>query len=240
MRRHVWRLLSAVAAVSAILVTGVTAAGTATAAPAIPSASRITAHIAGYVPSGGRHFRYVQTTVAVSPARKAPQFAEVMLGGSGVTPVFLGVKAGGGPNSVGWAIGVQPFGRGGGTLSALAPAAGDLVRMSIYYDQGRSVYLTAVDTTKGASQTVKLPVGIGTMYTAAQASVYESGYTATVATDFKLWSFTGSRVTTYSGIKGTLLGPWTTTQLVAVYSGAMVMSPSLLSNGGANFSVWRR
>jgi hypothetical protein len=44
--------------------------------------------------------------------------------------------------------------------------------------------------------------------------------------------------------KGTILGPWATSETVdtinANPSGAVVMSPSALSNGGQNFGVWLR
>ena len=241
-RQFTHALAAALAAGGAILLTAGPAvpAAASSRAAASPAATVSTSHMAGYVPGGGRHFRYVETTVRVSAARTAAQPAEVTLGGAGATPVFLGVKAGGGANSVGWAIGVQPFGMGGGTLTALAPAPGDLVRLSIYYDQKGHVFFTAVDTTKGASQTFQATVGTSTLFTAAEAAVYETGYTATVMSDFKLWAFTGTRVTTYTGVKGTLLGPWTTSQVVAVAGGSVVMSPSVLFSNGADFNIWRR
>lgn len=244
-RQFTHALAAAVAAGGAILLTAGLAmpavASTRTAStPAARTATVSTSHMAGYVTGGGRHFRYVETTVRVSAARTAAQHAEVTLGGSGATPVFLGVKAGGGANSVGWAIGVQPFGMGGGALTRLAPAPGDLVRLSIYYDQKGHVFFTAVDTAKGVTQTFRATVGSSTLFMAAEAAVYETGYTATVASDFKLWAFTGTRVTTYSGVKGTLRGPWTTSQVVAVAGGSVVMSPSVLFSNGADFNIWRR
>jgi hypothetical protein len=237
-------LCAAAAAGGAVLLTTGLAAGTAaSAAPAghtAPAAVVSSAHTAGYTTGGGRHFRFVQATVQVPAARTAAQQAEVMLGGAGVSPVFLGVKAGGGASSVGWAIGLQPFGMGGGALSSLTPAVGDMLRISIFYDQSGHVYFTAVDTTKGASQTVKTAVNSGSLYTAAEAAVYETGYTSAVTTGFKLWAFTGTQVTTYSGVKGTLLGSWTTDKLVAVSGGVTVMSPSVLQSNGQAFGVWRR
>ncbi len=243
MRRQFPHALAAArAAGGAILLTAGLAmpAAASTRAPAARAATVSTSHMAGYVTGGGRHFRYVETTVRVSAARTAAQHAEVTLGGSGATPVFLGVKAGEGASSVGWAIGVQPFGMGGGALARLAPAPGDLVRLSIYYDQKGHVFFTAVDTAKGVSQTFQATVGTSTLFTAAEAAVYETGYTATVMSDFKLWAFTGTKVTTYTGVKGTLLGPWTTSQVVAVAGSSVVMSPSVLFSNGADFNIWRR
>ena len=70
--------------------------------------------------------------------------------------------------------------------------------------------------------------------------MYETGYAATVMSDFKLWAFTGTKVTACTGIKGTLLGPWTTSRVVAVAGGSVVMSPSVLFSNGADFNIWRR
>ena len=59
--------------------------------------------------------------------------------------------------------------------------------------------------------------------------------------DIRLWEFTTSRVTTYNGDKGTVLGPWATSEWTdASASSAVVMNPSVLSDGGGNFSVWLR
>ena len=70
--------------------------------------------------------------------------------------------------------------------------------------------------------------------------MYETGYAATVMSDFKLWAFTGTKVTTYTGVKGTLLGPWTTSKVAAIAGGSVVMSPSVLFSNGADFNIWRR
>jgi hypothetical protein len=241
-RQFTHALAAAVATGGAILLTAGLAmpAAASSRAVAARAATVSTSHTAGYVTGGGRHFRYVESTVKVSVARTAAQHAEVTLGGAGATPVFLGVKAGGGANSVGWAIGVQPFGTGGGALAKLAPDPGDLMRLSIYYDQQGHIFFTAVDATKGVTQTAQATVGSSTLFTAAEAAVYETGYTATVTSDFKLWAFTGTKVTTYTGVKGTLLGPWTTSQVVAVAGGSVVMSPSVLFSSGADFNIWRR
>lgn len=245
MRRQVWHTLSAAAAAvgSAVLLTAGFGAGDAVSAATATHASVdgivYTTNQAGYVTGGGRHFRFIQSTIPVSPARKAPQWAELVLGGVRVSPVTVAVKAGGGANSVGWAVGTQPFGRAGGPLSKLSPAPGDILRLSLYFDQQGHVFITAVDTTKGVSQTVRVTVPKSTLYTAAEAAVYETGYTAPVKSPFHLWAFTATHVTTYSGVKGTMLGPWSTKVVVAVAGGKQVMAPLQLVKGGANFGVWR-
>ena len=60
--------------------------------------------------------------------------------------------------------------------------------------------------------------------------------------DTPLWRFTGSRLTTYSGVHGTLAGPWTTSKIIVTTtstpSGTVIASPSALSNGGRDFTAW--
>ncbi len=60
----------------------------------------------------------------------------------------------------------------------------------------------------------------------------------------RLWALSGSKATTYTGVHGTLTGPWATTEIVDTItgnsSGAVVTSPNVLWNGGRNFGVWLR
>jgi hypothetical protein len=62
--------------------------------------------------------------------------------------------------------------------------------------------------------------------------------------DTRLWHFTGSQLTTYTGVPRTILGAWTTSKMIVTLdgtsSGTVVASPSRLSNGGQNFGVWLR
>ncbi len=224
------------------------AAGAATTAKAAPQAVVATSSQGGYVTGGGRHFRFIQTTAQVSPARTALQFAGIVLGGRQhiVDTLYLMVKAGGGPSSVIWSFNTPPpFTTGGSeSLAKLSPSPGDMLRLSIYYNTStKYIYFTAVDTTKGVSQTRSINFSHGPLeyYSAAEAAVFAFGYTAPLANDFKLWSFTNCHVTTYSGVKGTMLGPWTTSKIVALNSsGQVVMGPSVLFNNGADFNVLRR
>jgi len=116
MQRHMIRALFAgVAATGAALLTmglaGAGAAGAATPAAHTGSYPIIyTNSQAGYTVSG-RWFRYVATYVKVPPAGSVFNYALVALGGSNVAGVNLGIQAGGGPGSIGWAVGSQPFAR---------------------------------------------------------------------------------------------------------------------------------
>jgi hypothetical protein len=59
--------------------------------------------------------------------------------------------------------------------------------------------------------------------------------------DIRLWNFTGTSTTTYSGAHGTLLGPWATAEWIdttdGTAAGTVVADPITVGTGGA-FSVW--
>jgi hypothetical protein len=240
---------AAAAAGAALLTLGSAGAGAASAtvagahhAPPVVS----TTSQAGYLTSG-RWFRYIRTTVkvATAPAQSGnSSYASVALGGAGVSPVTLAVKAGGGPASIAWSIGVPPFGMGGGAMTKVTPKPGDMLNLSIYYNRHGADFLTAADITQGTSQTIRLPVP-STVYTAAEAAgVVQNATVVAPEASTRLWAFSGTLVTTYTGVHGTLLGPWTTSQVVDTNtggsSGAVVISPSALWNNGQNFGVWLR
>ena len=244
MQRHMLRtMVAAVATAGAALLTvgttGATAAGAATHYPVIYTSSQ-----AGYTVSG-RWFRYVATYVKVPPAGSVSNYALVALGGSNVAGVNLGIKAGGGPNSIGWAVGSQPFGMGGGTLSNVSPKIGDTVLIDLYYNKATGgVTATATDTTSNQTQSVTIAEGKTALFTSAEVAGYIHNPSSPPAADTRLWQFTDSHVTTYTGTRGTMTGPWTTSTIVDTTngraSGRVVMSPSVLFSRGADFGVWVR
>jgi hypothetical protein len=107
--------------------------------------------------------------------------------------------------------------------------------------------LTVTDTTRHTTQTVKVTaVFYGTSgYNSAEIlAMINNGTVTPPLTDTQLWKFVGSHVTAYSGKHGTIRGPWatshytdTTTETAA---GATVMSASVLSSNGQNFTAWLR
>ena len=113
----------------------------------------------------------------------------------------------------------------------------------MYYDQHGHDYFTASDTTQHITRTIRLTVG---------SVIYNHGFIIGVEgwseyppqADTRLLQFTGSKVTTYRGDHGTILGPWATwkhiTTSTGTAAGTVKASPSELSNGGANFDVWLR
>ena len=194
--------------------------------------------------TGGRWFRYVSTTVTVPPQVVPPSpgapsqrgDATIELYGIGsVVPTQITVAPGGGPVSWG-----DP---GGSGTFRISPRIGDRLTLSIYYDQHGHVYLTVTDITRQTTQTARMNVPKMTYLHARLFAWVDNDVTPPVA-DTPLWQFTDSRVTTYSGDHGTLVGPWTTSKTIvstaSTASGTVIASPSGLSNGGQDFTAWFR
>jgi hypothetical protein len=249
MRRHMLRALAAVVATAGAALTmglaGAGAAGAATQATHTGSYPIIyTTSQAGYTLSG-RWFRYAATTVKVPPAGPVFNYALVALGGSNVAGVNLGIQPGGGPDSIGWAVGSQPFGSGGGALSSVDPKVGDVVRIDLYYNKATGgVTATATDLTANRSQAVTIAEGKSALFTSAEVADFIHNPSSPPAKDIRLWQLTDSHVTTYSGTHGSLTGNWTTSQVMDTTngkaSGHVVFSPSFLFNNGGNFGAWLR
>jgi YVTN family beta-propeller protein len=198
---------------------------------------------AGYEAGGGRWFRFIATTVTI-PARIIPA------GSNGLAAITLSqadaplaatikVAPGGRPGSVTWAAAGHAAGR-----FALSPSPGDLLALSLYYDQqDGSDYFTAADLTQHVTQAVRVAVG-AVVYDSARLAVAVAGAVGFPPTDVRLWQFTGSHLTTYAGDRGTITGPWRTSALTATVNStarsAVKASPSFLWNGGQNFGLWLR
>jgi hypothetical protein len=216
-------------------------AGAASAATALPGSIEPPEHSeswAGYS-VGGRWFRFISTTVTVPP----------VIGGSGpVIGLSHGLPAG------------EPFAElevepgPGGTISAhvspggygtlpLSPRVGDQLALSIYYDQHGHDYFTASDTTQHITRTIRLTAG-SVVYNHGFMIGGGAGPDYPPQADTRLLQFTGTHVTTYTGDRGTLTGPWATWKYIATTTGTaagtVIASPSGLSNGGADFGVWLR
>jgi hypothetical protein len=168
--------------------------------------------------------------------------AEVVLGSTFGAPVTLAVPAGGGANSISYSCksGTQWE---TGHFTNVSPRPGDTLTLAIYDQQGR-ILLTANDVTQHASHTVAAGCVTET-YTAAEAAGVVNNATVTPPpADTRLWEFTSTAVTTAAGVHGTLLGPWTTSQVIDTRDGSaaspVVISSPLLWNNGQNFGVWLR
>jgi hypothetical protein len=245
MRRQILRASSAVLAAGAMsLLTVGAAAGAAASTHATSHPIIYTSSQGGYTTSG-RWFRFVATTVKIPAAGAYSHYAEVVLGGTSVSPVTLAVKAGGGPNSVGWSVGVPPFGMGGGALTQVDPSVGDTVLIDLYYNRtSGGVVATADDLTAGRSQAVTISAGTKALFNAAEVATVLQNPASPPSSAIRLWQFTSTAATTYNGVHGTITGPWTTSEVIDTTngssSGQVVMSPSFLFNHGADFGVWLR
>ncbi len=253
MRTRITSALLAVAAASSVLTTiglsGVDAAAAATASTRATVPLVYTTGLAGYDDGGGRWFRFVSTTLTV-PARTLPSSSDDMafitLGhNGGPTPrpfALIEVLPGGGAGSV-----IYYSSTSYGSL-ALSPKVGDRLSVSVYYDRHGHDYFTAIDRTRGISSTVhraSSPLINSMPYNhAALSGSIINGKVVPPKVATRLWAFSGSHVTTYRGNKGSILGPWTTSQFIdtttGTAAGAVVMSAPVLWNGGQNFGVWLR
>ena len=151
---------------------------------------------------------------------------------------WIYVQPGSGPGSVSY----QGFGVSTGMFK-VSPQVGDQLTVSVYYDRQGHDYFTATDLTQHTTQTVRLSAGgISPVFDHAQLGVQAAGTVPPPAADTQLWNFTDSHLTTYTGVHGTVLGPWQTSQSIkttdGTSTGTVVTSPSALSNGGQNFGVW--
>jgi len=240
MRRHIVRALVALAAGGTALLTAGLTATTAAAQTGGTQATSYTSSRAGYMDSG-RWFRFVGTTVKVPAPGDYDHYAQVRLRGQNVAGVNLAIKPGG---QVGWAVGVAPFGRGGGTLD-IGAKAGDTVRIDLYYDKtGGGVIATATDLTTKVKAAQTISEGKSAIFNKVEIGTVLVNPASSPIADARLWQFTDTAVTTTTGVHGTVTGPWTTTMVIDTINsqpgGQVVMSPSFLFNNDANFGVWAR
>jgi hypothetical protein len=204
---------------------------------------------AGYVADGGP-FRLVAATFTV-PGRPAARgnasLAYIGLShAGGPTPRpygYIRAQPGGGPGSITYdCLGLPAI-----TALTISPHPGDRVSVSVYYDQHGHLRFTATDMTRGtrATATESAQLANTLPYDMAAVQVYIDNHKVTrPPADIRLWAFTGSRLITYKGVHGSLLGPWRTTEQIdtttGTRAGPALISASLLTNAGRNFGVWLR
>jgi len=243
------RFWAAAAAGMALTTLGFAGAGIASAATAGPQSARPVIYTQGWAgyqdgnyQADGRRYRFVSTTLTVPP-RKIPHphrygAANILLWGPVVGYAEISIQPGGGADTIAW-IGTN-IGTGAFRVS---PQIGDSVTLSIYSDRHGHTYFSAADTTQGTAQTVRRKIH-NSPYTTTGFFVNVGPFANLPKTDKLLWDFTGSHVTTNSGVHGTIIGPWTTRKVVetttGTSSGQVVLSPGRLRHHGQNFGVWLR
>lgn len=247
MRKHISRAMGAAAAAGVALATlGFTGvAGVAGLAPRQMGLPVYNRDVAGYWIGGGHWFRFLSTTVTVPPRTfhgRDTGYAGIALQhakptawpGAGIT-----VRGGGGKGSVTWYAYPRPR-RGAGTFT-VSPRPGDRLVLSIYYDQHGHDFLTASDLTRGGTQSIRVTVG-NVVYDLARLGAGPGGTGRAPQAGLRMWAFTRSRVATYAGQRGTLVGPWTTRKVIATTTGLAGgkarTSPSEPWDNGQNFGVW--
>jgi hypothetical protein len=236
------RILAAAAIATATLTTlslagaGAVSAGTSSQAAAAQISTTYSRGEAGYSMSGsGWRFRYIETTLTVPACSTRASRASLTLGNDN-DAVVLWVNCGGGPGSIVFWISYATQ----GTPLAVQPNVGDQVTISIFHDQSAlQDHFTAVDHTQGTSATGTL----GARQTWVVANVSGGGPTWSFASsDTRLWAFQDTRLTSYGGIRGAILGPWNTYRIAgtrgASPTGAVVLWPRYPFNNGHNFNIW--
>jgi hypothetical protein len=190
-------------------------------------------------------FGYVAATVPVAACRIAPSknpSAAMQLFGGTSWLADISVFCNGGTGSVIF------FDQKSATTHALgafrlSPRVGDRVRISINRNvSGHQDSFTATNLRTGRSQTVRVTTSTAVIYHHAfvgSAIGSNADVMPLPATNKLLWTFRNSSVATYSGVRGTLLGPWTTVKEIdRTSAGVTVMYPGQLSSSGADFSTY--
>lgn len=155
--------------------------------------------------------------------------------------VSVSVQCGGGPGSISW---YDIFTVAQSGTIAVEPSVGDRVTISIYHDRhALKDSFTATDLSTGVSSTVVKPVSQAWVWTMAR--VMGGGPTSRSArTDTRLWSFKNTRLTSYNGTRGTLLGRWPSYRAIGTSTGTstgtVVLRPTYPWNNARNFGVWWR
>lgn len=234
------------AAVAALTALGATQPATAgTTAP-----SRVlktyTGDYAGYVSADNALFRFITSTLKVPvclPDVADTGIANVALqGGAGGTNVGaeVTVHCGGGSGSVGYEYGNSGLGR-----FRLSPKAGDVLTISVYYDQVHHYdHFAVTDATQRITRTVAVAVSRQVFVQAVLGARFPYENVRRPPKDTRVWEFTDSHLTSYSGIRGSITGPWGTWQVIdttnGTPAGAIVADAPVLWNRDQNFGVWLR
>jgi hypothetical protein len=127
----------------------------------------------------------------------------------------------------------------------MTPSAGDSVTVSIYYSKVTGlVRFTLTDNSTGDTDIRTHLVGGTASYLGAEVGSQFGGMVAAPPADIRTGAFANCALTTYNGTRGTMLGPWSTSQVIATTTGtaggAVIANAPVLFNLGRNFGVWER
>ena len=257
MQRRIKReFMAAVAAGVTGTTLALTAPGTAQAAAAAPHAVTVPVYAnghAGYLAGHGQgwRFRWVTATFTV------PSCADVA-----ASHGWTGNSAEIGANSMLWRAQIEAGCDGGAGATVdfatvdnghvnmpvslpITPSAGDSLTVSVFYSKAAGfVRFTATDNSTGDTDIRSHLVGGTASYLGAEVGSQFGGMISAPPSDVRTGAFSGTALTTYNVTRGTMLGPWNTSQVVATTTGtaggALIANAPTLWNGGANFGVWER
>jgi hypothetical protein len=250
--RMVRTIFGAAAAGAVIAASGLTAAGTAHAAAGrvqVPYGNHSAGydHYAGYDTAYTNNwlFRYVATTVPVQACRIAPDknpVAEVQLWSGTTWFAVIAVFCNGGAGSVNFYADKSATSYAQGAFR-LSPRVGDRLRLSIFRNvTGHQDSLTVTDLRTGQSRTVRVTTSAAVAYHHAFLGSFIDSNTDVMPLPTArelLWTFQNTRVVSYGGTGGTLLGPWATgVETDQTSAGVTVMYPGTLSSSGTSFSTY--
>jgi hypothetical protein len=208
----------------------------------------VTRHVAGYgtATTESLRFRSAATTVQVkacptSTTRAKNPVAFVSLFGGITWDAEIDVFCNGGAGSAFY------FDEKSATTHAtgffrLSPRVGDRLRLSVSRNvPGHRDSFTITDLRTRRSQTVRVTTSASVVY---HHAFMGSGVRSNAdvmplpASDTLLWTFSGSRVVTNGGVRGTLRGPWAAVKYIdRTAGGVLVMYPGTLSSTGGGFSA---
>jgi hypothetical protein len=242
MRKSTTRGLAAVVAASTVAaglaIMGASQAGAASQSrrtiPVVYSRST-----AGYFTSG-MQFRYVAAKVRVPAGQKIKANngpVSLSLYGSGHSAKLL-VRAGGGAGSISYDNG---FGHG---TVRLSPHVGNILRVSVYRDQATSRdEFVVTNTSTGRSRTtwVATPQTVAYRHASITCRVDDSRTIAPPAS-VRLWSVKAVHITSYSGVRGSVIGRWSTSELIDTLDGTSGSNVVLIAttpwHHSQNFGIW--
>jgi hypothetical protein len=242
MRKFMTRGLAAVVAASTVAA-GVAMMGSGSAGAASQSRRIIplvyTKSSAGYFTSGMR-FRFVATKVKI-PARQkiktnnGPVWLSLYGGGHSAK---LFIRSGGGAGSISYDNG---FGHG---TVRLSPHVGNILRLSVYRDRATSRdQFVATNTSTGRTRTVWVatPPTVVYQHASIRARVDDSK-TIAPPDSIRLWSVKAVHITSYSGVRGSIIGQWSTSELIDTVDGTsgsnVVLFATNPSHHSQNFGIW--
>jgi hypothetical protein len=127
----------------------------------------------------------------------------------------------------------------------MTPAAGTSLTVSIYYSRATGfLRFTVTDNSTGDTDIRTHLVGGTANYYGAEVGSQFGGVISAPPADVKTGAFIRCALTTYNVTRGTMLGPWHTSQVIATTTGtaggALIADAPVLWKGGANFGVWER